>query len=66
MFLKYKFKKHPSSQNVLFQKVPLCFIGLTLLIPYILSTRSQFAGCQLRVFSLASKEDADLDMDQRK
>jgi solute carrier family 12 sodium/potassium/chloride transporter 2 len=39
--------------------------GLTLLIPYILSTRSQFAGCQLRVFSLASKEDADLDMDQR-
>ncbi|XP_021936563.1 bumetanide-sensitive sodium-(potassium)-chloride cotransporter-like isoform X2 [Zootermopsis nevadensis] len=38
--------------------------GLTLLIPYILSTRSQFSGCQLRIFSLASKGD-DLDNDQR-
>ncbi|KAJ4451627.1 hypothetical protein ANN_03096, partial [Periplaneta americana] len=38
--------------------------GLTLLIPYIMSTRSQFAGSQLRVFSLASKGD-DLDRDQR-
>ncbi|PSN39492.1 Bumetanide-sensitive sodium-(potassium)-chloride cotransporter [Blattella germanica] len=38
--------------------------GLTLLIPYILSTRSQFSGCQLRIFSLASKGD-DLAQDQR-
>ncbi|PNF22995.1 hypothetical protein B7P43_G10392 [Cryptotermes secundus] len=38
--------------------------GLALLIPYILSTRSQFSGCQLRIFSLASKRD-DLDKDQR-
>ncbi|KAJ9588117.1 hypothetical protein L9F63_018508, partial [Diploptera punctata] len=38
--------------------------GLTLLIPYILSTRSLFSGCQLRVFSLATKGD-DLATDQR-
>nr|CAD7592617.1 unnamed protein product [Timema genevievae] len=38
--------------------------GLTLLIPYILSTRSQFSGCKLRIFSLAHNKN-ELDKDQR-
>ncbi|XP_047122244.1 bumetanide-sensitive sodium-(potassium)-chloride cotransporter-like [Schistocerca piceifrons] len=38
--------------------------GLTLLIPYILSTRSQFSGCKLRIFSLASSKN-ELDREQR-
>ncbi|KAK6644092.1 hypothetical protein RUM43_000358 [Polyplax serrata] len=39
--------------------------GLTLLLPYILSTRSIFAECKLRVFSLCSNAD-ELDQEQRK
>lgn len=39
--------------------------GLTLLLPYILTTRSQFANCQLRVFALANKKD-ELDRETRK
>merc|ERR1719479_113590 len=31
--------------------------GLTLLLPYILTTRKQFKTCKLRVFSLANKSD---------
>ncbi|KAB7507825.1 Solute carrier family 12 member 3 [Armadillidium nasatum] len=38
--------------------------GLTLLLPYILTTRSQWAGCKLRVFALANRKD-ELDMEQR-
>ncbi|KAG8273257.1 hypothetical protein J6590_025694 [Homalodisca vitripennis] len=38
--------------------------GLTLLIPHILSTRSQFADCKLRIFSLANRKN-QLDRDQR-
>ncbi|XP_066994465.2 bumetanide-sensitive sodium-(potassium)-chloride cotransporter isoform X2 [Anabrus simplex] len=38
--------------------------GLTLLIPYILSTRSQFSGCKLRIFSLATSKN-ELDREQR-
>jgi len=38
--------------------------GLTMLIPYILTTRSQWSGCRLRVFSLANKKD-QLDREQR-
>ncbi|XP_046400819.1 solute carrier family 12 member 3-like isoform X1 [Ischnura elegans] len=38
--------------------------GLTLLIPYILTTRSQFAGSKLRIFSLANKKN-ELERDQR-
>ncbi|CAG7838637.1 unnamed protein product [Allacma fusca] len=38
--------------------------GLTILLPYILSTRSQFAGCQLRIFSLTSRRD-ELGREQR-
>lgn len=38
--------------------------GLTLLIPYILTTRQQFAECKLRVFSLANKKD-ELDRETR-
>ncbi|XP_042219098.1 bumetanide-sensitive sodium-(potassium)-chloride cotransporter-like isoform X2 [Homarus americanus] len=38
--------------------------GLTLLVPYILTTRSQWAGCKLRVFALANRKD-ELDMEQR-
>ena len=39
--------------------------GLTLLLPYILTTRKQFAGCKLRVFSLANRKD-ELDRETRK
>ncbi|XP_040062152.1 solute carrier family 12 member 2 [Ixodes scapularis] len=38
--------------------------GLTMLIPYLLSTRSQFSGCKLRVFALANKK-YELDQEQR-
>merc|ERR1711983_529324 len=38
--------------------------GLTLLLPYILTTRQQFSGCQLRVFSLANRKD-ELDRETR-
>ena len=31
--------------------------GLTLLLPYILTTRKQFKSCKLRVFSLANRAD---------
>lgn len=39
--------------------------GLTLLVPYILTTRSQWSGCKLRVFALANRKD-ELDMEQRR
>lgn len=38
--------------------------GLTMLIPYLLTTRSQWSSCKLRVFSLANKKD-ELDREQR-
>nr|XP_027239552.1 bumetanide-sensitive sodium-(potassium)-chloride cotransporter-like [Penaeus vannamei] len=38
--------------------------GLTLLLPYILTTRSQWSNCNLRVFALANRKD-ELDMEQR-
>ncbi|TRY67544.1 hypothetical protein TCAL_09074 [Tigriopus californicus] len=38
--------------------------GLTLLLPHILTKRAQFSECHLRVFSLATKNDA-LDMQSR-
>ena len=38
--------------------------GLTLLLPYILTTRQQFGDCKLRVFTLANKKD-DLDRETR-
>ncbi|XP_054160523.1 solute carrier family 12 member 1-like [Oppia nitens] len=38
--------------------------GLTLLLPYLLSTRKQWKGCKLRVFALANKKD-ELDTEQR-
>lgn len=38
--------------------------GLTMLVPYIISTRAQWAGCRLRVFALANKR-SELDRDQR-
>jgi solute carrier family 12 sodium/potassium/chloride transporter 2 len=38
--------------------------GLTLLLPYILTTRKQFHGCKLRVFSLANRSD-QLDHETR-
>jgi len=38
--------------------------GLTLLLPYILKTRKQFASCKLRVFSLANRAD-DFDRETR-
>lgn len=38
--------------------------GLTLLLPYILSTRKEWSECKLRIFTLAHKED-DLNKEQR-
>ncbi|XP_077514330.1 bumetanide-sensitive sodium-(potassium)-chloride cotransporter-like [Amblyomma americanum] len=38
--------------------------GLTMLVPYLLSTRSQFSSCNLRVFALANKK-YELDKEQR-
>lgn len=38
--------------------------GLTMLIPYLLTSRSQWSNCQIRVFALANKKD-DLDKDRR-
>lgn len=38
--------------------------GLTMLLPFILSTRSQWSGCRMRVFALANKKD-QLDREQR-
>ena len=35
-----------------------------MLLPYILTTRQQFAGCKLRVFTLANKMD-ELDRETR-
>ena len=39
--------------------------GLTLLLPYILTTRAQYSNCSLRVFALANKKD-ELDRETRK
>ena len=39
--------------------------GLTLLLPYILTTRAQFADCSMRVFALANRRD-ELDRETRK
>jgi len=38
--------------------------GLTLLLPYILTTRQQFSDCKLRVFTLANRKD-ELDRETR-
>ncbi|KAG8198108.1 hypothetical protein JTE90_020931 [Oedothorax gibbosus] len=38
--------------------------GLTLLIPYLLTTHSQWSNCRLRVYSLANKKD-ELEREQR-
>ncbi|KAA0196281.1 hypothetical protein HAZT_HAZT010894 [Hyalella azteca] len=38
--------------------------GLTLLLPYILTTRSNWSNCKLRIFALANRRD-ELDMEQR-
>lgn len=38
--------------------------GLTLLLPYILTTRKQFKSCKLRVFTLANRAD-QMDQQQR-
>lgn len=40
-------------------------IGLTMLIPYLLTTHSQWSHCRLRVFSLANKKD-ELEREQRR
>jgi solute carrier family 12 sodium/potassium/chloride transporter 2 len=39
--------------------------GLTLLLPYILTLRSQYAECKLRIFSLTSRKD-EFAQEQRK
>jgi hypothetical protein len=39
--------------------------GLTLLLPYIISTRRNWSASKLRVFALANKKD-ELEFEQRK
>jgi len=39
--------------------------GLTLLLPYILTLRSQYANCKLRIFSLTSRQE-EFAQEQRK
>lgn len=39
--------------------------GLTLLLPYILSTRGNWSSCKLRVFTIANKKD-QLEFEQRR
>lgn len=39
--------------------------GLTLLLPYLLTTRSQWNGCKLRVFTMANRRD-ELDTEKRR
>lgn len=39
--------------------------GLTLLLPYIINTRANWASCKLRVFALANRKD-ELDEEQRR
>ncbi|XP_021952830.1 solute carrier family 12 member 3 [Folsomia candida] len=38
--------------------------GLSILLPYLLTTRKQYAGCTLRIFSLTSRKD-ELGREQR-
>lgn len=39
--------------------------GLTMLLPYILSQRSSWASCKLRVFALANRHH-ELELEERK
>lgn len=39
--------------------------GLTMLLPYIISTRQDWAGCKLRVFALANNK-CELELEERK
>lgn len=39
--------------------------GLTLLLPYILTTRTAWSSCKLRVFCLANRKE-ELDSEQRR
>jgi hypothetical protein len=39
--------------------------GLTLLLPYILTTRKQYANCKLRVFGLSNSNSQGLDEEQK-
>lgn len=39
--------------------------GLTLLLPYIINTRSNWSTCKLRIFALANRKD-ELDDEQRR
>lgn len=39
--------------------------GLTLLLPYILTTRPNWSSCKLRVFCLANRKE-ELDSEQRR
>jgi len=38
---------------------------LTLLLPYILTTRPNWAGCRLRIFALVNKKD-QFEVEERK
>ena len=39
--------------------------GLTMLLPYIISTRSQWSSCKLRVFALVNN-NVELEVEERK
>jgi solute carrier family 12 sodium/potassium/chloride transporter 2 len=39
--------------------------GLTMLLPYIISTRANWANCKIRVFALSSRQH-ELEVEERK
>ena len=59
-FLSVLFSHLPCTDPVIVPWV----VGLTLLIPYLLTTNSQWQGCKLRVFAAGTKT-MELDRDQR-
>lgn len=50
---------------ILFYQIIVFRAGLTLLLPYILSTRRAWAACPLRVFTLANKH-TEMELEERK
>ena len=54
-----------SSTLTVREGISIAHIGLTLLLPFILTTRSQWSKCQLRILTLASAK-GELEQEQRK
>lgn len=53
-----------SQKKILATQIFDFFPGLTLLLPYIISTRRNWSNCKLRVFALANKRD-ELELEHR-